>query len=115
MINLGLNETLTYALVAENEANMFTNKEDKIIKILAPLTEERNALRQSVITSLYKTYLYNVARDNKDICLFELAKTFKKNEEDYIEENKLACLMSGVYETGLKRRKYRFLCYKGDC
>lgn len=113
MINLGLNETLTYALVAENEANMFTNKEDKIIKILAPLTEERNALRQSVITSLYKTYLYNVARDNKDICLFELAKTFKKNEEDYIEENKLACLMSGVYETGLKKGSIDFYVIKG--
>lgn len=113
MINLGLNETLTYALVAENEANMFTNKEDKIIKILAPLTEERNALRQSVITSLYKTYLYNVARDNKDICLFELAKTFKKNEEDYIEENKLACLMSGVYETGLKEGSIDFYVIKG--
>ncbi len=30
MINLGLNETLTYALVAENEANMFTNKKTKL-------------------------------------------------------------------------------------
>ena len=81
MINLGLNETLTYSLVSEKEANMFTMKDKGIIKILAPLTEERNALRQSLITSLIKTYEYNVSRDNKDICLFEIGKAF------YIDTN----------------------------
>ena len=92
MINLGLNETLTYSLVSEKEANMFTMKNNDIIKILAPLTEERNALRQSLITSLLKTYEYNVARDNKDICLFEIAKTF------YIDNNEKSNSKSGEVE-----------------
>ena len=92
MINLGLNETLTYSLVSEKEANMFTMKNNDIVKILAPLTEERNALRQSLITSLLKTYEYNVARDNKDICLFEIAKTF------YIDNNEKSNSKSGEVE-----------------
>ena len=134
MINLGLNETLTYSLVSEKEANMFTMKNNDIIKILAPLTEERNALRQSLVTSLLKTYEYNVARDNKDICLFEIAKTFyidtnsktaKTNENnsaeneaasgEYKEENKLACLMTGEYYLGLNTKQVDFYIIKGVC
>ena len=113
---------------------MFTMKNNDIIKILAPLTEERNALRQSLITSLLKTYEYNVARDNKDICLFEIAKTFyidtnsktaKANENnsaeneaasgEYKEENKLACLMTGEYYLGLNTKQVDFYIIKGVC
>ena len=115
MINLGLNETLTYSLVSEKEANMFTMKNNDIVKILAPLTEERNALRQSLITSLLKTYEYNVARDNKDICLFEIAKTFYIEKGEYKEENKLACLMTGEYYLGLNTKQVDFYIIKGIC
>ncbi len=115
MINLGLNETLTYSLVGEKEANMFTNKTNESIKILAPLTEERSYLRQSIITSLYKTYEYNLARDNKNVDLFEIGKSFYKNGENYIEENKLACLMTGEYYLGLETKNVDFYVIKGVC
>ena len=113
MINLGLNETLTYVLVNEKEANMFTKKQNESIGILAPLTEERSYLRQSLITSLYKTYEYNVARSNKDISIFEIGKTFYKNSENYVEENKLACLMTGEYILGLGTKAVDFYVIKG--
>ena len=115
MVNLGLNETLTYSLVNEKEADMFTLKNNGIIKMLDPLTEDRNALRQSLITSLFKTYEYNMARDNKDICLFEIAKTFYKENEEYKEENKLACLMTGEYYLGLNTKPVDFYIIKGVC
>ena len=115
MINLGLNETLTYSLVGEKEANMFTNKVNESIKILAPLTEERSYLRQSTITSLYKTYEYNLARDNKNVDIFEIGKSFYKNGENYIEENKLACLMTGEYYLGLETKNVNFYVIKGVC
>lgn len=113
MMNLGLNETLTYCLVNEKEGNMFTNKQNEVIKILAPLTEERSYLRQSLITSLYKTYEYNVTRDNKDVSLFEIAKVFCKSKEEYKEEKVLACLMSGEYYQGLNTKKVDFYIIKG--
>ena len=90
-------------------------KNNDIIKILAPLTEERNALRQSLITSLLKTYEYNVARDNKDICLFEIAKAFYIERGEYKEENKLACLMTGEYYLGLNTKQVDFYIIKGIC
>ena len=109
MVNLGLNETLSYVLVNEKEATNFAGYDKKenteSIKLLAPLTEERSTLRQSIITSLYKIYQYNVAHYNKDIAIFEIGKTFYKNGEDYKEENKLACLMTGEYYYGIGSSK----------
>lgn len=111
MVNLGLNETLSYVLVNEKEANNYSgydkqNKENlEPVKLLAPLTEERSTLRRSIITSLYKIYEYNVAHYNKDVSIFEIGKAFYKQAEEYVEENKLACLMTGDYYYGINNKK----------
>ena len=98
MVDLGLNETLSYILVSDKEAKQFI-KDDKVetLKLLAPLTEERNTLRASVLPSLYKIYEYNIARNVKDISIFEIGKGFYKKDGDYMEERKLAGLLSGDY------------------
>lgn len=113
MIFLGLNETLSYILVSEKEAKNFVKNNHEVIKLLAPLTEERDSLRQSIITSLYKIYEYNLARGNQDVCLFEIGKTFYKKQEEYVEENKIACLMTGNYELALHKEKVDFYTIKG--
>ena len=38
--------------------------------------EERNTLRYSMIPSLYKIYEYNKVRNQKDISIFEIGKSF---------------------------------------
>ena len=98
MIDLGLNETLSYILVNDKEAKQF-RKDDKVetLKLLAPLTEERNTLRASILPSLYKIYEYNIARNVKDISIFEIGKGFYKKDEEYVEERKIAGLLSGEY------------------
>ncbi|MGN1300249.1 MAG: phenylalanine--tRNA ligase subunit beta [Clostridia bacterium] len=111
MMNLGLNETLSYVLVNKQEASKFTGYDKageqniETIKLLAPLTEDRSTLRCSIITSLYKIYEYNVAHYNKDVSIFEIGKTFYKKDEDYKEENKVACLMTGDYYYGINNKK----------
>lgn len=111
MMNLGLNETLSYVLVNEKEAknyagyDMKSADEAEAIQLLAPLTEERSTLRCSIITSLYKIYEYNVAHYNKDVSIFEIGKSFYKKGEEYNEENKLACLMTGDYYYGINNKK----------
>ena len=113
MVDLGLNETLTYSLVNENESSMFTNGENESIKILSPLTEERSCLRQTLTTSLYKVYEYNKARSNEDISIFEISKAFYKNGENFIEKNRIAALMQGEYFTGLDKETVDFYVIKG--
>lgn len=104
MISLGLNETLSYVLVREDEADSFTTDTFEKVKLLDPITEERSTLRYSVLSSLLKIYEYNKARNEKDVSIFEIGKGFYK-KEDYGEDTKLAALMSGKYYLGIDNKK----------
>ena len=113
MVDLGLNETLTYSLVNEKESSMFTNNENESIKILSPLTEEKSTLRQTLTTSLFKVYNYNKSHSDEDISLFEISKAFYKNNGEFFERNRLAVLMEGEYFTGLNSQVVDFYVIKG--
>lgn len=113
MINLGLNETLSYVLVPENEAKMFTKDDVEVVKLLAPLSEDKNTLRHSLSVALHKIYKYNKARSNKDVSIFEIGKAFQKQNEEYSETKKLSALMSGEYYVGMEKKKVDFYVIKG--
>ena len=105
MIALGLKETLTYVLINDKEVNGYTLDKFEPLKLLDPITEDRNTLRYSMIPSLYKVYEYNKAREQKEISIFEIGKGFYKKGEVYGEDTKLCVLMSGKYSTGLNNNK----------
>ena len=105
MIDLGLNETLSYILVNDKEAKMFTKDDTELVSLLDPMTEERNTLRHSILPSLLKIYEYNKARSVKDVSIFEMGKAFYKKAEEYGETSKLAALMTGEYYLGIENKK----------
>ena len=105
MVDLGLNETLSYILVNEKEAKFFTKDDTEVVKLLDPMTEERNALRHSILPSLLKIYENNKARSNKDVSIFEIGKAFYKQGEEYGENNKIAALMAGDFYLGIDTKK----------
>lgn len=114
MIALGLNETLTYVLINDKEAHKYTLDEFDEIKLLAPITEDRNTLRYTMIPSMVKTYEYNKARDIKDVAIFEIGKGFYKKQDLYGEDTKLCCLMTGNYCLGLgEEKQFDFYMVKG--
>ena len=101
MSELGLNETLTYILINDKDVHKYTVDNFEELKLLDPITEDRNTLRYSVIPSLVKTYEYNKAHYNKDISIFEIGKGFFKKGEVYGENQKIAALMTGKYYLGV--------------
>ena len=105
MISLGLNETLSYVLINEDAVHGYTNDDFEALKLMDPMTEDRNVLRYSLIPSLYKIYEYNKAHYIKDICLYEIGKGFYKKGEEYGENKKLCVLMTGEYILGLDSKK----------
>ena len=113
MVDLGLNETLSYILVNDKEAKYFTKDNSEIVSLLDPMSEDRNTLRHSILPSLLKIYEYNKARSNKDVSLFEIGKAFYKLGEEYGETNKLAVLMSGDFYLGLNKKQVDFYIIKG--
>ena len=114
MIDLGLNETLSYILVNDKEAKMFTKDDTELVKLLDPMTEDRNTLRHSIIPSLLKIYEYNKARSVKDVSIFEIGKAFYKMQNEYGENTKIAALMTGDYYLGIENKKQaNFYVIKG--
>ena len=113
LADLGLSETLSYALTRESNVGIFTNDLFEPVKVLDPMSEDRNTLRYSLIPSLIDIYNYNKARGNKDICIYEIGKGFYKLDGCYHEENKLAILMTGIYNLGLNGKKVNFYTIKG--
>ena len=113
LADLGLNETLSYALTKESNVGIFTNDTFEPVKVLDPMSEDRNTLRYSLIPSLIDIYNYNKARGNKDICIYEIGKGFSKIDDTYHEENKLAILMTGIYNLGITDKKVNFYTIKG--
>ena len=114
MIALGLNETLSYILINDKDVKKYTIDEFEELKLLDPITEERNTLRYSMIPSLYKIYEYNTARNQKDISIFEIGKGFYKKGEIYGEDTKLCALMTGKYYLELNNtREVDFYTIKG--
>ena len=113
MIGLGLNEVITYSLIKVEDVFKFTNDEFGLIKVLDPLSEDRVVLRHSLITSLLDVYNYNKARNIKDLSIFEIGRGFSSINGEYVEENKLACLLTGNYMEGLDKEYYDFYTVKG--
>lgn len=113
LCSLGLNETLSYSLIPESEVYKFTDDSFNKVKVMDPMSEDRNTLRYSLIPSLLSIYQYNKARGNKDISIYEVGKGFYQKNKEYGEENKLAILMTGEYGTGLNSVKIDFYVIKG--
>ena len=113
MIDLGLNETLSYILVNDKEATKYTTDNVETVKLLDPMTEERNTLRYSMIPSLVKIYEYNKARNQKDVSIFEIGKGFYKKNEQYGENLKLCALMTGERYLAVKSKQVDFYDIKG--
>jgi len=113
MVELGLNETLTYALIPDGEVQKYTTNQFETVKILDPMTEERNALRNSLLPSLKMVYDYNKSRNLKDISIFEIGKSFHKINGKYGEHLALAALMTGNYKVGLQKANVDFYVIKG--
>ena len=113
MLSLGLSETLSYILINDKEVKGYTLDEFEELRLLDPITEDRNTLRYSMIPSLYKIYEYNNARNQKDVSIFEIGKGFYKKGEKYGEDTKLCVLMSGKYSLGLTNKNVDFYVIKG--
>jgi len=113
LASLGLHETLSYALISKKDVALFTDDEFEAVKVLDPMSEERNTLRYNILPSLYNIYLYNKARGQKDVSIFEIGKGFYQKDSEYKEENKLGVLMTGDYSLGIQNTKVDFYVLKG--
>ena len=113
LVDLGLNETLSYSLIPYNNVFEFTTEDFEPITLADPMSEDRSTLRYSLLYSLKEIYKYNKDRNLENISIFEMGKGFYKEEGIYKENNKLAILMTGDYYLDIKNTKVDFYVIKG--
>tara|TARA_X000000368_G_scaffold338571_1_gene276564 strand:- start:281 stop:2302 length:2022 start_codon:yes stop_codon:yes gene_type:complete len=113
----GYSEVITFSFLPKDSQKLFLSDKSKI-DVLNPISEDKSEMRANMINGLLKTAKYNISRQNSDIKIFEIGKTYKKHKDKSIsEENVLAGIVSGVnYSRNLKQlqRKLDFYDLKGD-
>ena len=97
-----LNETLTYSLVNAEEATDFDNKEIPVVKLLNPLSDDREYMKHSNIPQLLKTIRYNNNRMMNDSFLFEIGRSYTKEKDEPILSIALSGLISSTLWKGEK-------------
>ncbi|MFC3931493.1 phenylalanine--tRNA ligase subunit beta [Streptococcus dentapri] len=96
----GLSEIITYALTTPEKAVEFTLAPSNITELMWPMSVERSALRQNIVSGLLDTVAYNVARKNTDLAIYEIGKVFEQAgnpKEDLPNEvNTFAFALTGL-------------------
>ncbi|MDX9692428.1 MAG: phenylalanine--tRNA ligase subunit beta, partial [Acholeplasmataceae bacterium] len=80
--SLGLNEVITYSLIAPKDVHVYQNMGEPV-SILMPLSEDKKTLRQSLVHGLLETISYNQSRQNKSLAIFEMGNCFAKDVENF--------------------------------
>ena len=92
----GLQEAISYALTFSEKAARYAITKGELVSLQNPMSEDRVTLRQNIVSGLIDEASYNVAHQISDIALYEIGHVFyKKSDEDMIENNHVAGLITG--------------------
>ena len=96
----GLTEIISYALTTPEKAVEFAATPTNLTELMWPMTVDRSALRQNLVSGLLDTVAYNVNRKNSNVAIYEIGKVFEQNgnpkEELPNEINTFAFAISGL-------------------
>ena len=112
LLNVGVDECLTYSLISKKEMHDFCllNKEENYV-ILNPLTDEHEVFRTHILGSLLKVATYNVARQNKNLALFETSNMISKSSRS--EHLAIVLVGQSLNQGLLKKENFSFYHMKG--
>jgi len=113
LLGLGIDEATTYSLTSEkyiNDFNVFSLKDQ--IRIMHPLTDDKEILKFSLIPTLLQASNYNYYHNINNVKLFEVGNVYSKDGEF----KHLGIVLSGeekVLEWKKEETKFNFFHIKG--
>ncbi|MCK1157541.1 phenylalanine--tRNA ligase subunit beta [Streptococcus uberis] len=81
----GLTEIISYALTTPEKAQAFAIEISHLTELMWPMTIERSALRQNIVSGMLDTIAYNVARKQKNLAIYEIGKVFEQNADPKVD------------------------------
>ena len=107
MASYGLYETKQYSMGESNVFKAMGIEEEKLIKVVNPLTNEMDVLRPTTLASLLNSVAYNQNHRHKNGALFEVGNIFYKENDSFVEEKHLSAVMFGLYQEKLWNKESR--------
>lgn len=89
-----MNNSLTSSSYVEKLGKEVLNA-DENIKLLNPLSQDLDVMRQSLLFSALEAVVHNQNRQNPNVKVFEFGTTYKKVAGEYVENKRLIILATG--------------------
>lgn len=114
----GLNEVINYSFISKEARNILNYENDSIIEIKNPISEDMAIMRPNLMFSLLNNIKDNLNRNQNDLKIFEVAKTFNDfSDKDLAREDlNVAIALCGKAEKTLwyqAKESYNFFNLKG--
>jgi phenylalanyl-tRNA synthetase beta chain len=90
LCSLGYYETIQFSLVDPEENSRFAHHPP--VMLANPLSQDASALRSSAAPSMIHALRWNLDRDQNDVRLFELGKTYALASNGTSQERRVLCL-----------------------
>ena len=94
---MGLNESVTYSLIAKKDLGLYVENVKEPVEVLMPLTEDRAVMRQSLLNGVIEAIKYNKARKLENLQFFEIGNVYNKDGQ----ELHLAIALNGLFSSNL--------------
>lgn len=115
----GFREVMTPSLVnGARTVRLKAAEENALVRVQNPLSAELDVLRPTMLLGLLQSAAHNMARQHRDLRLFESGRTYFVANGKVIEEERMALLITGQHGTGNWRstdRKAEFADVKAEC
>lgn len=93
----GFYETLNNSLTKSAYAEKYNaENHEQSVKLLNPLSNDLNVLRQTLLFSSLESVQYNLNRKNEHLRFYEFGKTYRQEKNSYVETNSLSLTVSGI-------------------
>ena len=81
MIHSGFDEAINYSFVNSSNLELLGGDPNKIVPLKNPLSSEMSSLRTTLLSGLLQNVSLNLNHGQRSIRLFEIGKTFEKDEK----------------------------------
>ncbi len=96
LVSLGFNEMMNNSITNPDYGEISQDIKDvKGVNIINPLGQELSQMRTSMLSGALEVVAFNLNRQSKSLKLFELGKTYQRNNGAFKEEKFLSLIISG--------------------
>lgn len=103
----GFNEIMSNSLTK----SAYSNDLEKAVKILNPLSNDLDVMRQTMLYAGLEAIAYNQNRKNPDLKLYEFGKVYSVEEDKYYETQRFAIFLSGAVGTEQWNQKVKTVTF----